>query len=275
MSDIATLNIHQVARAAGLTTSLLRVWESRYGWPSPRRLRNGYRIFTRHQMEEVVRAANLVRTGLAIGKLIVDALPRWPAEPERQQLAQPLTSARALSPPTSASALRLQAEILDALERSHPGRIREQLQLAPIELRPRDELVSVLVPALVGLCELERRGRRLAVHEELVQIIAGRARQLTRPLRSSGPAIMVVAADDALSIADVVVAVLSMRGCVVTRGPAQGDAVPVVIEHILPVHAHGARIAALPGNDVIGLVQLVDPALHPLALLENAAALAV
>jgi DNA-binding transcriptional MerR regulator len=275
MSDIATLNIHQVARAAGLTTSLLRVWESRYGWPSPRRLRNGYRIFTRHQMEEVVRAAALVRSGLAIGKLIVDALPRWPAEPERQQLAQPLTNARAFSAPTSVPALRLRDEILDALERSHPGRIREQLQLAPLELRPHDELVSVLVPALVGLCELERRGRRLAAHQELVQLIAARARQLTRPVRGTAAQILLSCGDDALPIADVVVAVLSMRGCAVTRTPGVGDGVPVVVENVAPVNAHGARIAALSSAEVIGIAQLVDAAVHPLALLEHAAALAV
>ena len=34
------LTIHQVAEATGLTPSLLRIWESRYGWPTPRRLAN-------------------------------------------------------------------------------------------------------------------------------------------------------------------------------------------------------------------------------------------
>ena len=275
MSDIATLNIHQVARAAGLTTSLLRVWESRYGWPSPRRLRNGYRIFTRHQMEEVVRAASLVREGMAIGKLIVDALPRWPAEPERQQLAEPLTSARTFSIPASAPALRLRNEILDALERSHPGRIREQLQFAPLELRPSDELSAVLVPALVGLCELEHRGRRLQAHQELLEMIASRARQLTRLCRVHGPLVSVVSADGAELIADVVVAVLAMRGCTVAGTQTLGDGLPVVVEHGTPALGGGARVAALGGSECIGLAQLVDPAIHPLALLEHAAAVAV
>ena len=37
----------------------------------------------------------------------------------------------------------------------------------------------------------------------------------------------------------------------------------------------GARVAALGGSECIGLAQLVDPAIHPLALLEHAAAVAV
>jgi DNA-binding transcriptional MerR regulator len=282
MSDSATLNIHQVARAAGLTTSLLRVWESRYCWPSPRRLRNGYRIFSRHQLEEVVRAATLVRAGLAIGKLIVDGLPRWPAEPDRQQLAQPLTAARALRVPASAPAARLRAEVLDALERSHCGRIREQLQLAPLELRPHDELLGVLVPALVGLCELAQRGRRVADHQPLIQLIGDRSRQLLRQCRLQGPPVTVLATPAEAPLADLVAVVLAMRGCAVSRTHRVDDLVPVVVVEtgggLIAAGAlerPGARVVVLPFGDAIALAQLIDPAVHPLTLIDRAAALAV
>ncbi len=281
MSEAAALNIHQVARAAGLTTSLLRVWESRYGWPSPRRLRNGYRIFTRHQLEEVVRAAILVRTGMAIGKLIVDGLPRWPAEPERQQLAQPLTAARALRLPPSAPAARLRDEVLDALERAHSGRIREQLQLAPLELRPHDELLGVLVPALVGICELAQRGRRIAEHQALVQLIGDRARQLLRQCRRQGPPVAVLASPGEEPLADLVAVVLALRGCAVSRTQPADEQVPVVVAETIGQQAGalggiaGVRVALLPGGDAIALAQLLDPAVPVLREIERAAALAV
>ena len=81
-------SIHDAAEAAGLTPSVIRVWEERYGWPSPKRHPNGYRAFAAHEIEELKRAAVLVRDGMPIGKLIIDGFPVWPDEHKRSAVKQ-------------------------------------------------------------------------------------------------------------------------------------------------------------------------------------------
>jgi len=139
----------------------------------------------------------------------------------------------------------------------------------------------VLVPALVGLCELGLRGRRVTDHQALIQLIGDRSRQLLRQCRLQGPPVAVLAAPADAPLADLVAVVLAMRGCAVSR-THHDDAVPVVVVETGGglvaaggLERPGARVAVLPGGDAIVLAQFIDPAVHPLTLIDRAAALAV
>src|SRR5580692_6884735 len=73
-----SLNINEASKACGLSPSVLRIWELRYGWPNPKRKPNGYRAYNQHQIQELKRVADLVKRGTPISTLIIDGLPRWP-----------------------------------------------------------------------------------------------------------------------------------------------------------------------------------------------------
>ena len=48
-----TLSIGQLAAQAGVTPQLIRTWESRFGFPHPRRLASGHRRYARADIAAV------------------------------------------------------------------------------------------------------------------------------------------------------------------------------------------------------------------------------
>ena len=57
------LNLSQLSELTGLTPELIRVWERRYGFPSPARTSGGHRRYRSEEVEALHRAALLVRSG--------------------------------------------------------------------------------------------------------------------------------------------------------------------------------------------------------------------
>lgn len=94
MDSIKEYSIKEVAELTGLTTSVLRVWESRYKWPRAKRQPNGYRIYHPIDIEEIRRVKLQLANGRHIGELIDDDgfLRHW------NLAAQPVRS----RPPTMA-----------------------------------------------------------------------------------------------------------------------------------------------------------------------------
>ena len=77
--NVPVFTFEEMSEIAGLSRSLLRMWEHHYGWPVPPRAANGYRVFPRGLAEQVLRVAEQVHRGRSIGELIVDGEPRLPA----------------------------------------------------------------------------------------------------------------------------------------------------------------------------------------------------
>lgn len=206
MTDKAFLSINEAAKAAGLSSSVLRIWEVRYGWPSPKRQPNGYRAYARHQVDELKRAANLVKAGLPISSLIIDGLPRWPDQPEVHAGPVRLSAARALV--TDRGGM----DIIEALETRRVQRANELLQRSIWSLRPQEELRGVLVPVLVGLAEWRAAGRPLD-DDTLIEVIRERGMQLLRRQNVGASATWVVPAnDDSHALAVVTAVLMNLRG---------------------------------------------------------------
>src|SRR4051812_36615461 len=110
-----SLNINEASKACGLSPSVLRIWELRYGWPNPKRKPNGYRAYNMHQVQELKRVATLVKSGTPISSIIVDGLPRWPTDHSRAPVPRTLTRTRALVRPTEPSEAILHRELIEAL----------------------------------------------------------------------------------------------------------------------------------------------------------------
>jgi hypothetical protein len=260
-------SIHDAAAASGLTPSVIRVWEERYGWPAPKRHRNGYRAFATHEIEELKRVAELVKNGMPISKIIVDGFPCWPAEAHRPAPRHDVTTARALPKRAHKEVDRLREDICRSLEDLHVGHALETIQRACLDLRPSDELAAVLAPAMVGLVEVRQQGRHLTQEAELEQAVSARCRQLRPRLTTTGAEVGVAAATSADEhFADLVVALLAARGLAAKRTMhAEAD---VIVSVTVPASPRQRiHITPLPCEGCVPVAQLLDPTSSPAALL--------
>jgi DNA-binding transcriptional MerR regulator len=185
------LTINQVAEATGLTPSLLRIWESRYGWPTPRRLANGYRTYHPRQLDDIRRVADLVRAGRNIGSIIIDGLPKWPEDPARAPRRPRLQLARSLPPAPGGEPARLRDQLVDAIEHDRLGEAEAILQRLIWLVRPADEAVTCHLPVLAACAECQLHGRLPTGADALLAAVEARTRQLLRTVRPAGAALRV------------------------------------------------------------------------------------
>jgi DNA-binding transcriptional MerR regulator len=267
MPNSNQFSIHDAATASGLTPSVIRVWEERYGWPAPKRHRNGYRAFAAHEIDELKRVAELVKGGMPISKIIVDGFPHWPEDGHKPAPRHDLSVARALPFRPGRDTEQLREELVRSLEDLHVGHALEAIQRACIDLRPSDELAAVLAPALVGLVELRQQGRHLPRENELVEAIGLRCRQLRQRLPTSGAALAVAAAEDTDAVfADLVVALLAARGVAARR--TDTAAAEVIASVSVPAGTRSkVHLTPLPCEGCVPVAQLLDGATAVSALL--------
>lgn len=258
------LNINEASKLCGLSPSVLRIWEVRYGWPSPKRKPNGYRAYNLAQVEELKRAAALVKNGIPISTLIIDGLPRWPANGPAAVGPLRLVAARAcleVSPADSMS-----ADLLEAFETRRGNRVIELLQRAIVALRPREEAAAVLIPSLVALAEMANAGRFVPEAVAIRNQVKERAIQLLRVYRVGAEADWVVAAnEDSHALAAVVALLLNQQGRPArywsgTELPDQGRTLVVGDGDCTVCSALGVMVGALPTlgtSQRPGLVELL------------------
>jgi DNA-binding transcriptional MerR regulator len=278
-------SIHDAAEAAGLTPSVIRVWEERYGWPSPKRHANGYRAFAAHEIEELKRAAVLVRDGMPIGKLIIDGFPVWPDEHKRTAVKQhDLTQTKSLPSRPGRLAEDLRATVLEGLNQLHGGYILECVQRACIELRPADEVAVVLAPALIGLIELQQYERAVSHDQDVRVSVASRSRQLRQRFPTSGNSVLVAPANESDGdFAALVIAALATRG-INARLSEKADASIIASENVptpgqrkaTPGHPKQVHVTALPCEGCVPVARILDQSrsASEIVQLENAPALA-
>lgn len=165
------LDVRQVCDHLGVTPALLRLWENRYGWPSPRRTSSGQRRFTEDEVAELAQVLALVRSGRTIGSLIVDRRPVLPRmEPK---VAQPLGAAAlgALTEPRTEMGLRLRAALVDHLRHRDVGAALAICHRALRSCHPTDRAAAVREPVL-ALCQAwADAGRPLAGTEALMAAV--------------------------------------------------------------------------------------------------------
>lgn len=264
------LTIHQVAEATGLTPSLLRIWESRYGWPTPRRLANGYRTYHPRQLDDIRRVAELVHAGKPIGSIISDGLPSWPSDPARAPRRPRLSAARGLPAAPAGEASSLREDLLNALENDRAPAAEAALQRLAWVVRPADEALSGLLPALVGSAELAAAGRPLRDGNRLLELVANRARQLLRATRAAPGAVRIAPLGtclEARAVAAVAAWLLTMRGTtVVLSDAALGEGCGqagwwLATSDGAPASGPDGRIDALSLDGAIAVATLVREAL--------------
>ena len=141
------LNINEASQACGLSPSVLRIWELRYGWPNPRRKANGYRSYSPHLVDDLKRIAKLIDEGTPIRQLIVDGLPQWPRG-EDVPPPQPRTLDHTRTLPFSGGRNEqgIRDDLIRSIETHRSGSALETLQRAAWQLRQKTNSTLPLGP---------------------------------------------------------------------------------------------------------------------------------
>lgn len=256
-----TYNINEASKACGLSPSVLRIWELRYGWPNPRRRANGYRAYSQHQVNELKRVAQLVKNGTPISQIIVDGMPRLPNLDETPPPPRGLPRLRALPRSADPRVREFQEAVIAALDTRQTSGVHERVQRAVWQLRPADEPAAALVPVLVGVFEARANGRPFDDEAALLATVRTRVQQLARLQRRGGDplAVVPVGGDEAHHVlAQLVALMLSQRSqpaAYLPQRPAQGAWLAAG-----EGTAEGAvgRVSALGGDGAVALAELLD-----------------
>jgi hypothetical protein len=154
-------------KLTGLTAPVIRMWENRYGWPSPRRLDNGYRIYSEDQIEDLKLAGALVKAGTPVSQLVDGKgginLPR-PKKPLKRPI---LSLAHKVPLPSRAEALKVRDLLLDGFHCQDAGKVLLALAQA-LTLHPSDRAPACFAPACAALVDLQIEGKALDKQEKII-----------------------------------------------------------------------------------------------------------
>lgn len=149
-------SIADAERATGIAKETLRVWERRYGFPSPQRDGHGDRLYSREQVEQL----QVVKRALALGHRPGAVLGRPPLEWHR--LATTVPNAH---PPQAQTAQAFEAHWLSLLRQRDTSQLRRAMRRELERRGLRDFVVAGLAPAMQGLGDAWHRGD-VAIFEE-------------------------------------------------------------------------------------------------------------
>ncbi len=178
--DMGELAIKDVAEQTGIAAGTIRMWEQRYGFPTPDRTASGYRRYRERDVEALRRVQAYRHRGLSV-----------PAAIERAR-----ESARETDRPS------LFAAVASAGPELRPQVLRKSTLIALSRAIEHEALARAVSPVLVGAFQhepfyraVEPRYRRLAQVADAAVVFAGFAAE-RKP--AGGPVEIPIAADAAL-----------------------------------------------------------------------------
>lgn len=265
-----TFDIEQASKSCGLSAGVLRMWELRYGWPRPGRHPNGYRYFTRYQIQDLTRMAQLVKSGMLIGKLIQDGMPKWPSDGSNKPKIQHclLETTRALPKPASAVGNDIRDRLIESLKTHNHGKAWELLLRCTWEVHPSEQALTAWVPTLVALEEFRQSDREMPKQDQLLAYIRDHVRNaLGRMAPVERPLWIVPAKETDAAAAHVVALVMSLQGR--AARPWLWEKVPPsrfatvgspVDAKQFPADRYDGHVAVIAGPDGKGLTALIAQA---------------
>jgi MerR family transcriptional regulator, light-induced transcriptional regulator len=181
----ASYRIGTVARLAGLSTHVIRVWERRYGLPPPARSEGGARLYSQAELDRLRLLKRAVDRGHPIGQLV----PLSQAELERLAAGAAVKAA-----PGEESAAELVEEFLEAVEVFDDVRADRVLERAAIAFSGRAMVLEVLSPLLERIGEAWADGSLCTASEHVASaLVRDRTSALLRRLpREPGAKLVVV-----------------------------------------------------------------------------------
>lgn len=208
------LRITEVARATGISAERLRLWEKRYGWPSPVRTATDHRMFPHWAVDEVRAVADAIRRGQRIGELIVDGRPLIVDRPHGGDPWRAAVRAAGEQPAAATpSGAAVRAIVLEAIGRRSAGALLEAVHRAPSQVRASDLPAACWLPAMAAVAAARAAGAPAALCAPIERAIAAQAAAATGSTSTEQP--LAVVAEDAeadAAVAEVAAAMLRLAG---------------------------------------------------------------
>ena len=134
----------EAAEAAGLSESVLRSWETRYGWPIPPRHSLGgsrVRIYPHDLVEQIKRVAKMVERGDSISAIVAENrfIP-----PEYHKVDERINVSDCPMPKTS-EAQALRARLVEAIYNNDYAMV-EQVIAVSVRIHPAERALAVHGP---------------------------------------------------------------------------------------------------------------------------------
>ena len=165
--------IRVVSSRTGLSPSVLRAWERRYGAVAPTRSEGGQRLYTDGELRRLVLLARGVALGRPIGHLAAQSDKDLEGLIREDSLAQRVPD-QARSAATGARAKGLLSEALDAVESLNGSRLDKVLMGAAVILDPQALVDEVMVPLLTRIGQLWEEGSLSPANERLASGVVRR-----------------------------------------------------------------------------------------------------
>jgi DNA-binding transcriptional MerR regulator len=157
----AGYSIRITARLTSLPPDTLRVWERRYGFPTPERTPGGSRLYSAEEVETLSLLARAIKAGFRPSEVV--GKPR----PEIERLLA-LSRPRAPAPQPPSSSSPTIESLLDALAKDDVATLQTELRQAAILLGPRRFLVDLAQPLSVRVGEAWAKGELEVRHEHVL-----------------------------------------------------------------------------------------------------------
>lgn len=145
------LKISEVSEKTGLSASLLRIWEVRFGWPKPERENNGYRKYQEAIIEDLLFIKEEITRGKTIRDLIDDdgeVIKPLPPPPTARKLKSEIDFS-SIPLPITDEAKRIREQLEYAIKINDIG-TQTKIESEGYRLRPNErELAITKVLSLV------------------------------------------------------------------------------------------------------------------------------
>jgi len=158
----ARYRIGTVARLAGVSTHALRVWERRYGVPTPGRSEGGARLYSDAEVDRLRLLKRAVDRGHAIGQIATLG------EPELERLAGGPSGVAAGHAETAGELLH---EFVQAVTTFDATQAERLLERARVLLSARELVLEVLVPLLSCVGQAWLRGELCTASEHVASTL--------------------------------------------------------------------------------------------------------
>lgn len=244
------LSIAAVERETGLGKDTLRVWERRYGFPSPARDSAGDRLYSVEQVQQLKLICRLLDSGMRPGKVVgLDSA-------ELQALLAESIPASSVGLSTTKKKLSSDeqvSELLSAVGRHDPGALRHGLSLAQMRMGLAPFVTDLVAPLTTAVGDAWAQGQFEIYEEHLyTEVVTGVLRQaigaLTQQPGTEGPKVLLTTLpQEQHSLGLLMVeALLVLEGftCV-----SLGTQTPVT-DVAQAARAHGADIVALSFTNI-------------------------
>ena len=171
-SNAAGLSIAAVERETGLGKDTLRVWERRYGFPTPTRDSSGDRLYGVDQVQQLKLIGRLLDSGLRPGKVV--GLDQAALQALLTQQVPVSVANLSKTNINSAAADPLMGELLHAIGAHDPRALRHSLSHAQLRMGLAPFVTDLVAPLTTAVGEAWAQGRFEIFEEHLyTEVITG------------------------------------------------------------------------------------------------------